>query len=88
VVSFAATAQQVPRIHHLNLPKSQETVMQFLNLISRAQLCERLGVSPSTINRWVKTRNFPSPMKASGRRSLFDLSLIEQWIKNLESNND
>ena len=43
--------------------------MQHLNLIPRAQLCEKLGVSRSTLKRWVKTRNFPNPIKASGRGS-------------------
>jgi len=56
------------KTHQLNF-SAQETVMQHLNLIPRAQLCEKLGVSRSTLKRWVKTRNFPNPIKASGRGS-------------------
>ena len=44
--------------------------MQHLNVIPRGQLCEQLGVSRSTIKRWIETRNFPQPLRASGRERL------------------
>lgn len=52
-----------------------------LSVIPSAQLCEQLGVSRSTIKRWITERNFPSPIKASGREPLFDVSQVEAWIK-------
>jgi excisionase family DNA binding protein len=59
-----------------------------LSVIPSAQLCEQLGVSRSTIKRWITERNFPSPIKASGREPLFDVNQVEAWIKQMETSND
>ena len=58
--------------------------MQQLNLIPRAQLCEKLGVSRSTLKRWAKTRNFPQPIKASGREPIYDIDQVNHWISEME----
>ena len=50
--------------------------MQHLNVITLGQLCERVGVSRSTIKRGIQTRNFPQPLKASGHESLFNLRCL------------
>ena len=39
--------------------------MQQLNVIPRSRLCDELGISRSTIKRWIETRHFPKPLKAS-----------------------
>jgi excisionase family DNA binding protein len=67
---------------------AQETVMQHLNVIPRGQLCEQIGVSRSTIKRWIQTRNFPQPLKASGREPLFNRDAVDQWFSELEAKND
>ena len=73
--------------YQLNL-SAQETVMQHLNVIPRGQLCEQIGVSRSTIKRWIQTRNFPQPLKASGREPLFNRDAVDQWFLELEAKND
>ena len=61
--------------------------MQHLNVIPRGQLCEQLGVSRSTIKRWIETRNFPPPLRASGREPLFNRDAVDQWFSELEAKN-
>ena len=41
--------------------------MQQLNVIPRSRLCDEIGVSRSTIKRWIETRRFPKPLQASGQ---------------------
>jgi len=62
--------------------------MQHLNLIPRAQFCEKLGVSRSTLKRWVKTRNFPNPIKASGREPIYDIDQVRDWVSEMEVRDD
>ena len=62
--------------------------MQHLNVIPRGQLCEQLGVSRSTIKRWIATRNFPQPLRASGREPLFDSDAVNRWFKEMEAGNE
>jgi len=73
--------------YQLNL-SAQETVMQHLNVIPRGQLCDELGVSRSTIKRWIETRNFPQPLPASGREPLFDPKAVQYWLASGETKND
>ena len=37
--------------------------MQQLNVIPRSRLCDELGISRSTIKRWIETRHFPRPIR-------------------------
>ena len=62
--------------------------MQHLNVISRARLCEQLGVSRSTIKRWIETRNFPRPLKGSGRNPIFNSNQVARWFLEMEVTND
>ena len=55
--------------------------MQQLKVIPRSRLCEELGVSRSTIKRWIESRNFPKSLPSSGREPLFDLEQVEDWLK-------
>ena len=59
-----------------------------LNVISRKHLCEQLGVSSKTIKRWIASRDFPEPMKASGQEPLFDATAVENWFEKMEARND
>ena len=54
------------------------TLNKTLNIISRREICKQIGVSRDTLKNWIKNRNFPEPLKASGREPLFD----EQSVKN------
>ena len=62
--------------------------MHFKDVISRTHLCRQLGVSRSTIKRWIQTRNFPKPLRASGREPLFDQNKVEYWLSKGEAQND
>ena len=62
--------------------------MQQLNVIPRSRLCDELGVSRSTIKRWIDTRHFPKPLKASGQEPLFYASQVRDWFANMEVQND
>lgn len=44
-------------------------------LISRAELAQRLGKSPSTITRWVSQGTIPA-IKAPGAHVMFDLDAV------------
>jgi predicted DNA-binding transcriptional regulator AlpA len=73
--------------YQLNL-SAQQTVVQHLNVITRGHLCEQLSASRSNIRRWIETRNFPQPLKASGREPSFHRDAVDQWFLELEARND
>ena len=62
--------------------------MQHLNVIPRSRLCDEIGISRSTIKRWIQTRQFPKPLKASGQEPLFDRSQVETWFEMMEAQDD
>ena len=45
--------------------RKENPMARELNVIPRKHLCEHLGVSSKTIKRWIASRDFPEPMKAS-----------------------
>ncbi|MBL6781725.1 MAG: AlpA family phage regulatory protein [Alphaproteobacteria bacterium] len=45
-------------------------------------------MSRSTIKRWIATRNFPQPLRASGREPLFDSDAVNRWFKEMEAGNE
>jgi excisionase family DNA binding protein len=53
---------------------------QRLNVIPRTELCRQLGISRSTIKRWIAERDFPAPIPASGREPLFNMTAIQEWL--------
>ncbi len=59
-----------------------------LNVIPRRLLCAQLGISRSTVKRWIKDRDFPSPIQASGREPLFDVTAVQQWLDNRRVQDD
>ena len=62
--------------------------MQQLNVIPRRRLCNEIGVSRSTIKRWIETRRFPKPLKASGQEPLFDAGQIKDWFAKMETRDE
>jgi predicted DNA-binding transcriptional regulator AlpA len=62
--------------------------MQQIDVIPRSRLCDELGVSRSTIKRWIETRHFPKPLKASGPEPLFYASQVRDWFAYIEAQND
>ena len=60
--------------------------MSNLNVISRKEICKQIGVSRDTLKNWVKKRNFPEPLKSSGREPLFDQLSVKEWLLNKGGN--
>ncbi len=47
------------------------------------EACQHLKISPSTLWHWCKTRpDFPKPIKAGQRVTLFDLNAIDAWLQS------
>jgi len=61
--------------------------MSDLNIIPRKEICKQIGVSRDTLKNWIKDRNFPEPLKSSGREPLFDQLSVKEWLLN-EGGND
>ena len=51
-----------------------------LKIISRREICKQIGVSRDTLKNWIRNRNFPEPLKASGREPLFDELSVKEWF--------
>ena len=63
-------------------------MLEISKIITREQLCEQLGISASTLRRWIKERDFPHPLNASGRRQFFDCEDVSVWLQSMEVSND
>ena len=60
-----------------------------LSIISRKDLCKKIGVSADTIRKWIREREFPSPLPQSGREPFFDIEEVQRWLfKHKESHNE
>lgn len=47
------------------------------------EACQHLKISLSTLWHWCKTRpDFPKPIKAGQRVTLFDLNAIDAWLQS------
>ena len=60
--------------------QEKEIFMNYLNVISRKEICKEIGVSRDTLKKWIKERDFPEPLKSSGREPLFDRVLVKNWL--------
>ena len=64
------------------------TLTNTLNIISRREICKQIGVSRDTLKNWIKDRNFPKPLRSSGREPLFDQLSVKEWLLNEGGNNE
>lgn len=55
--------------------------MSYSNYISKKQVARILGVSTSSVIRWVKTNNLPKPFKFGSNTLKWDITEIEKWIE-------
>ena len=53
--------------------------MPQLNVIPRTLLVPNSN-QPITVKRWIKDRDFPSPIQASGREPLFDVTAVQRGL--------
>ena len=51
------------------------------------EVVEMLSVSKSTVWAWVKESKFPKPIKLSEFVTVWKLSDIEEWVQQMEINN-
>jgi predicted DNA-binding transcriptional regulator AlpA len=58
-----------------------------LELIRKKPLTERLKVSGWTLNRWIKTGNFPSPIWLSETVPAWRVSDVGGWLRAREREN-
>ena len=49
-------------------------------LLKAKEVCEKIGVSESTLRRMVKEGDFPAPIRISKRASRWRLSEVEEWM--------
>ena len=52
--------------------------MSYSNYISKKQVARILGVSTSSVIRWVKTNNLPKPFKFGSNTLKWDITEIEK----------
>jgi len=56
-------------------PRSKDRLMKM------SELCEFLGVVPSTIYRWLESGQFPQPFDIGQDTVRWRLSEIEKWLE-------
>ena len=52
--------------------------------MTRKEVCEFLGISVSTIRRWLEIGRLPQPIQISERRQLFKEEEIVEWLRECE----
>ncbi len=60
--------------------------MSYSNYISKKQVARILGISTSSVSRWVKTNNLPHPFKLGPNIVKWDIKEIEKWIEERKNN--
>lgn len=53
-----------------------------LKILRNKHVCERLGISPATLWRWIKAGKFPAPGKLQGTSYCgWQESVVDEWIE-------
>lgn len=53
-----------------------------IRLIRIGEVKARVGLSTSTIHRWVTAGRFPKPIKLGGHLIAWPEDVIDQWVKS------
>lgn len=48
--------------------------------IRRFRLAQALGVHVATIDRWVRDKRLPSPVKLGEKSTVFDAAEVNRWL--------
>lgn len=48
--------------------------------LTPAQVCSRIALSRSTLDRLVAAKKFPSPIRLTERRLAYDAQAVEMWM--------
>lgn len=49
-------------------------------------VCKRVGVTKSTLYRWMESGQFPAPVKIGERAVAWDSRAVDQWMLDLIAN--
>ena len=60
--------------------------MSYSNYISKKQVARILGISTSSVSRWVKTNYLPEPIPFGPNIIKWDINEIEKWIEERKNN--
>ena len=72
-------AEKVAERLQTNASQSTKAYSNAPEFMNKAQLSEYLNVSRTTIDRWIKTRNFPS--SKIGGKYVYKREDIDRWTK-------
>ena len=67
----------------VSLGKKEQTTYTRNVLIGIGGLCKQIGVSRSTIYRWINEGTFPSPVRISPGAVRWRSEDVEQWMNSL-----
>ena len=62
--------------------RQQQNFMGWVYTMNKRQLAKALGVSLSTVDKWLLKQDFPS--KKVGNRYCFDIEEVKKWLKKRE----
>lgn len=68
-----------------DLPNLASTTLAGLEVpavIQTARLCAHLGVNASTLWRWIRERNFPSPVHVGPKVRMWKTVEVEAWLNS------
>ena len=57
-----------------------ETSLPTSGYIRRFRLAQALGVHVATIDRWVRDKRLPSPVKLGEKSTAFDAAEVNRWL--------
>lgn len=55
-----------------------------LEFIEPSQVCNELGISESTLSKWIKAGKFPAPMRLGIRKNVWLKKTIVEYIETQE----
>ena len=67
-------------VNHLELYIEDE------RLLRKPEIQKLLGVSRSTLGRWIKTGKFPHPTFIQNQRSFWQFKAIKEWLNSKQEN--
>jgi len=53
-----------------------------MKLLTKEEVCERLGISPRCLDGWVADGRFPPPQRI-GKRGYWTETAVERWVQLL-----
>ena len=64
----------------MQLQESHSVMMPFNGYIRRFRLAQHLGIHVATLDRWVRDKRIPAPVKLGEKITAFDAVEINNWL--------